>query len=115
MMTRILACILCLGSLSLQAAESKKTPNVIFVMADDLGIGDLQPTNPDCKIKTPHLLKMAQEGITFLDASSEERREGIDYKLRCCVYHLKAHDIELLNDASSIDNFENTNKVRYQT
>ena len=70
MMTRILACILCLGSLSLQAAESKKTPNVIFVMADDLGIGDLQPTNPDCKIKTPHLLKMAQEGITFLDAHS---------------------------------------------
>lgn len=70
MMTRILACILCLGSLSLQAAESKITPNVIFVMADDLGIGDLQPTNPDCKIKTPHLLKMAQEGITFLDAHS---------------------------------------------
>ena len=70
MIIRILVCILCLGSLSLHAAESKKAPNVIFVMADDLGIGDLQPTNPDCKIKTPHLLQMAQEGITFLDAHS---------------------------------------------
>lgn len=43
-------------------------PNVIIVMADDLGIGDISPTNPDCKIKTPHLQKMADEGITFLDA-----------------------------------------------
>ena len=43
-------------------------PNVILVMADDLGIGDLSPTNPDCKIKTPHLQVMANEGLTFLDA-----------------------------------------------
>ena len=45
-------------------------PNVIFVMADDLGIGDISPTNPDCKIKTPHLQAMAEQGITFLDAHS---------------------------------------------
>ena len=50
-------------------AESPK-PNVIFVMADDLGIGDLSPTNPEGKIQTPHLQKMADEGITFLDAHS---------------------------------------------
>ena len=43
-------------------------PNVILVMADDLGFGDVSPTNPDCKIKTPHLQKMANEGLTFLDA-----------------------------------------------
>jgi len=43
-------------------------PNVIVVMADDLGIGDVSPTNPDCKIRTPRLQKMADEGITFLDA-----------------------------------------------
>lgn len=40
------------------------------MLADDLGIGDVSPTNPDCKIKTPHLQKMADEGITFLDAHS---------------------------------------------
>ena len=45
-----------------------ETPNVILVMADDLGIGDVSPTNPDGKIQTPHLQRMADEGITFLDA-----------------------------------------------
>jgi len=43
-------------------------PNVILVMADDLGIGDLTATNSDCKIKTPRLQQLADEGITFLDA-----------------------------------------------
>jgi len=43
-------------------------PNIILVMADDLGIGDISPTNLECKIKTPHLQKMAKEGMTFLDA-----------------------------------------------
>lgn len=52
------------GTSHLHAAK----PNVILVMADDLGIGDVSPTNPDCKIKTPHLQKMADEGLTFFDA-----------------------------------------------
>ena len=42
--------------------------NVIVVMADDLGIGDISPTNPACKIRTPNLQKMADQGLTFLDA-----------------------------------------------
>lgn len=54
---------------SLGFAEPTK-PNVIFVLADDLGIGDLSPCNPDCKIKTPNLQKMADEGIKFTDAHS---------------------------------------------
>ena len=39
-------------------AKHHARPNIIFVLADDLGIGDVSPTNPDCKIKTPHLQKM---------------------------------------------------------
>ncbi|MFT5128609.1 MAG: arylsulfatase A [Rhodothermales bacterium] len=54
-------------SLFLAAAGFAK-PNVIVVMADDMGIGDITPTNPDCKIKTPRLQTMADEGITLLDA-----------------------------------------------
>lgn len=52
------------------SADEKLNPNVIFVLADDLGIGDIQPTNPDCRIQTPHLQKMADEGVTFFDAHS---------------------------------------------
>jgi len=61
-----LATTLLAGLLSGHARGAK--PNVILVMADDLGIGDVSPTNPNCKIKTPHLQKMANEGLTFLDA-----------------------------------------------
>ena len=50
------------------AAQADERPNVILVMADDLGIGDISPTNVNCKIKTPHLQAMANEGLTFLDA-----------------------------------------------
>ena len=53
---------------SLLHASSSSLPNIIFVLADDLGMGDIFPTNPDCRIKTPHLQKMAEEGITFFDA-----------------------------------------------
>jgi arylsulfatase A len=68
-MNRILCftiALLFVASRSTSAADA--LPNVIVVMADDLGIGDVSPTNPDCKIKTPHLQKMADEGLTFLDA-----------------------------------------------
>ena len=50
------------------ATHAAEHPNVILVMADDLGIGDISPTNPQCKIKTPHLQELADEGLTFLDA-----------------------------------------------
>ena len=53
--------------LLLSAAEK---PNIIIVLADDMGIGDMTPSNPDCKIKTPILQKMADEGILFMDAHS---------------------------------------------
>ena len=57
--------VACVTSLQ---AQTKSLPNVILVMADDLGIGDVQPTNKDCKIKTPNLVAMASQGLTFMDA-----------------------------------------------
>ena len=67
---KFLMTFLCFCTVSVRAEERRRQPNVIFVLADDLGIGDLEPTNPDCRIKTPHLKTMANEGITFLDAHS---------------------------------------------
>ena len=63
MILRLLTLIL----LPLLATAAEK-PNIIIVLADDMGIGDMTPSNPDCKIKTPHLQKMADEGMTFFDA-----------------------------------------------
>tara|TARA_R110000850_G_scaffold42902_11_gene110052 strand:- start:309 stop:1820 length:1512 start_codon:yes stop_codon:yes gene_type:complete len=50
-----------------QAAEK---PNILFILADDLGYGDVGCYNPESKVPTPHLDKMAAEGMRFTDAHS---------------------------------------------
>lgn len=65
---RLLLATLLQTGIATASLSAAGRPNVIVVMADDLGIGDVSPANPDCKIKTPHLQTMADEGITFLDA-----------------------------------------------
>ncbi|NQZ76253.1 MAG: sulfatase-like hydrolase/transferase, partial [Ekhidna sp.] len=42
-------------------------PNVLFILADDLGYGDLQSYNPESKIPTPNLDQLAKDGIRFTD------------------------------------------------
>ena len=48
--------------------QVERNPNVIIILADDMGYGDVQRLNPDSKIPTPNLNKLAEEGITFTDA-----------------------------------------------
>lgn len=49
------------------AAEAKRTPNVILIVADDLGIGDVSAYGMG-KVKTPNIDRLATEGIRFTDA-----------------------------------------------
>jgi len=49
-----------------QTASTK--PNILFIMADDLGYGDLGAYNPDSKVPTPTFDKLAAGGIRFTDA-----------------------------------------------
>ena len=51
---------------TLQAAS----PNIVFILADDMGYGDLKAYNPASRISTPHLDRMAAGGIVFTDAHS---------------------------------------------
>ncbi len=51
------------------AAEQKK-PNIIFIMTDDQGYGDASCYNPESKIATPGIDRIAKEGIRFTDAHS---------------------------------------------
>jgi len=54
-----------------ESAERGKAPNILLILADDLGHGDVQCLNPQRgKIKTPHLDRLAAEGMTFTDAHS---------------------------------------------
>ena len=57
-----------LATVSLAQAANK--PNIVFILADDLGSGDLSCYNKDSKIPTPHLDSLAAEGMRFTDAHS---------------------------------------------
>jgi len=45
-------------------------PNIVLILADDMGFGDVQCLNPDSKIPTPNLDRLASEGMTFRDGHS---------------------------------------------
>lgn len=49
---------------------AEKAPNIIYILADDLGYGDIASNNPNGKIKTPHIDALAKEGMRFTDAHS---------------------------------------------
>ncbi len=54
-----------------QSKNDKRTlPNIVYILADDMGYGDLACQNPDSKTPTPNLDKLASEGIRFTDAHS---------------------------------------------
>ncbi|MGB0369962.1 MAG: sulfatase family protein [Opitutales bacterium] len=55
--------------LSLSSAKQER-PNIIYIIADDMGYGDVSALNPESKIQTPHLDHMAAEGMVFTDAHS---------------------------------------------
>jgi len=53
---------------SLTSAAEK--PNIVVILADDLGYGDVACFNPESKVPTPQLDKLAAEGVRFTDAHS---------------------------------------------
>lgn len=52
------------------ARGAAKRPNIIFILADDIGYGDVRCFHPASKIPTPHIDRLAQEGMRFTDAHS---------------------------------------------
>lgn len=54
-------------SLAVSLALSTQ-PNIVIVLADDMGYGDVGCYNPESRIPTPHLDRLAAQGIRFTDA-----------------------------------------------
>src|SRR5271167_4000274 len=63
----ILAGLLALGSIfsgnQANAADSPSKPNLVIILMDDMGYGDITPFNPQSKNRTPNLERMAREGM----------------------------------------------------
>jgi arylsulfatase A len=53
---------------ALAATAANQRPNVVVILADDLGYGDLGCYNPQSKIATPHLDALAARGVRVTDA-----------------------------------------------
>src|SRR5437868_2159876 len=69
-MLRCSAALLALLVTATPALAQAARPNIVFILADDLGIGDLGCYNKDSKIPTPHTDALARRGMRFLDAHS---------------------------------------------
>ena len=50
--------------------KEPELPNVVIILADDLGYGDIERYNPESRIPTPNLNRLADEGMRFTDAHS---------------------------------------------
>lgn len=67
-------CLALAGTLGLMSlagnVRAAEKPNIVLILADDLGYGDLGSYNKDSKIPTPRLDQLAREGMRFTDAHS---------------------------------------------
>jgi arylsulfatase A len=47
-----------------------KRPNIVYILADDLGWGDLLANNPESQIEMPNAARLVREGMRFTDMHS---------------------------------------------
>ncbi|MBY0374068.1 MAG: arylsulfatase [Bryobacteraceae bacterium] len=52
------------------AAAAATQPNIVVILCDDLGSGDVSAYNPEAKTRTPRMDALAREGVRFVDAHS---------------------------------------------
>lgn len=68
-MSRLL--LLTLSLIPAALANAAERPNIVFILADDWGTGDINAYGGDrCKLDTPHMDKLASQGMLFTDAHS---------------------------------------------
>jgi len=66
----ILSVCLLLGGCSAEESSPPESPNVVVILADDMGYGDVGAFNPESKIPTPRLDSLAKQSKRFTDAHS---------------------------------------------
>jgi arylsulfatase A len=70
LLTTTFLLIACAGKAEAAANPKPRLPNIIYILADDLGLGDVSCYNSNSAWRTPHLDGLAREGLRFTDAHS---------------------------------------------
>jgi arylsulfatase A len=52
------------------ALAQSSMPNIVYILADDMGMGDIRSYNPTSPVNTPNLDRIANAGMRFTDAHS---------------------------------------------
>lgn len=65
--------------ISCHSISSKRTPNLVILLVDDLGYGDVGCFGNDT-IKTPNIDRMAKEGIKLTQTIVSERNDNLTLK-----------------------------------
>jgi len=65
---KTLQTLICAARAWLTTATAADKPNVFYILADDMGFGDVKALNPEGKIATPHLDTVVEKGMHFTDA-----------------------------------------------
>jgi len=60
----------CTNLVNSSRSDAKNLPNIVFIMADDMGYGDVSCYNSESRIRTPNMDGLAKEGVRFTDAHS---------------------------------------------
>lgn len=82
----ILATFLC------SAVFAADSPNIVFILADDQGFGDVSALNAESKIPTPNIDRIAKEGMIFEDGhSSSSVCTPTRYSILTGRYHWRTH------------------------
>ena len=55
---------------ALSATAASGLPNIVYILADDLGWGDLGCYNKETAVPTPHANRFATQGMRFTDMHS---------------------------------------------
>lgn len=102
----VIVTIVILINHNLRDKSGTEMPNIIFILADDMGYGDLQVLNPKSKIPTPNMDKLAAAGMYFTDAHSYSgvctpTRYGVltgryCFRTRVSAGVLGGHDVSLI-------------------
>lgn len=80
--------LLPLAALAQPATRPATRPNIVILYADDMGWGDLGVQNPESKIPTPHLDRLARQGTRFTDVHSSS---GVCTPSRYALLHGRYH------------------------